>query len=76
MAAGDDDGRRDFKIPLYGRAGVPEVWLVNVVEETIEVFKKPSSEGYETHYGTKRADFLSPEELPRVSLQVQDILIP
>jgi Uma2 family endonuclease len=37
---------REKKLPIYGRAGVPEVWVVNLVEETIEVYREPNFTGY------------------------------
>jgi len=41
------DYDRQTKIPAYGRAGVPEVWLVNLPNRRIEVFRDPSPEsGY------------------------------
>ena len=29
---------REARIPLYARTGVPEVWLVNLPKETIEIY--------------------------------------
>jgi Uma2 family endonuclease len=37
---------RDVKIPLYGRQGIPEAWLIDVQHETITVYRKPGPEGY------------------------------
>ncbi|MDT7543443.1 MAG: hypothetical protein QOE33_3347 [Acidobacteriota bacterium] len=39
---------RTIKIPLYARAGIPEVWLVNLPEEQIEIYTKPAGETYES----------------------------
>src|SRR5215212_3778153 len=32
---------RDIKIPLYAQASIPEVWLVNLPKETIEIYTQP-----------------------------------
>ncbi len=40
------DYDRNVKIPLYARHKIPEVWLVNLEEKTIEVFRHPASQGY------------------------------
>ncbi len=32
---------RDEKLPAYGRAGIPEVWLVNLADESIELYRDP-----------------------------------
>jgi Uma2 family endonuclease len=37
---------RQVKIPLYARAGIPEVWLVNIPGERIEVYSDPEDETY------------------------------
>ncbi len=34
------------KLPAYGQAGVTEVWIVNVPEATIEVYREPHFTGY------------------------------
>jgi Uma2 family endonuclease len=36
---------RDFKGPLYARAGVGAYWIVNVVDEQVEVYSGPSDPG-------------------------------
>jgi Uma2 family endonuclease len=40
---------REEKLPVYGRAGIPEVWLVNLEDQTIEVYRDPYSEGYRSN---------------------------
>ena len=34
------------KLPVYGRAGIAEVWIVNLNEETVEVYHDPHFTGY------------------------------
>ena len=34
------------KIPLYARAGIAEVWLVNLRDQAVEVFREPTAQGY------------------------------
>src|SRR5580658_1365556 len=34
------------KLPLYGRAGVAEVWIVNLEEEVVEIYREPHFNGY------------------------------
>lgn len=34
------------KLPLYARAGIPEVFGVDLVREKVHVFRKPQGEGY------------------------------
>jgi Uma2 family endonuclease len=37
---------RERKLPIYGRAGIAEVWIVNLVDQTIEVYREPHFAGY------------------------------
>ncbi len=32
---------RTVKLPLYIRAGIPEIWIVNLLEEKLEVYRAP-----------------------------------
>lgn len=34
------------KLPLYAKAGIPEVWVVDLVRDRVHVFRKPQGEGY------------------------------
>lgn len=37
---------RDIKLPVYAAAGVPEVWLVDLESETVQVCREPKGERY------------------------------
>src|SRR5262249_10512358 len=37
---------RRTKLPMYARAGIPEVWIVDLEHERVEVCREPSDEGY------------------------------
>ena len=66
---------RDVKIPLYGRAGIDEAWLVDLVAGTIEVSRRPSPSGYADHEVHGRGDTLSPAGLPDLVVAVSDALV-
>jgi Uma2 family endonuclease len=38
---------REIKIPLYAKAGISEVWIVNIEEQVFEVYKSPNQDIYE-----------------------------
>jgi Uma2 family endonuclease len=40
------DYDREEKLPAYGRAGVAEVWIVNLNAATLEVYREPHFTGY------------------------------
>ena len=37
---------RQAKIPLYAACGIPEVWLVNLVEKKVSVYRQPDGNAY------------------------------
>lgn len=37
---------RETKLPLYAEAGIPEVWLVNLEEGVLEVYRGPQGNRY------------------------------
>lgn len=65
---------RDRKMPLYGRAGVPESWLVDLPSGLIEVHTRPGPDGYGVLRRVRPGDQLAPVALPDVSLDVAAIL--
>jgi Uma2 family endonuclease len=38
------------KVPLYARCGIPELWVVDVNERVIRVYRDPSVSGYRTSF--------------------------
>ncbi len=37
---------REVKIPRYARAGIPEVWLVDLGGSALSIYRKPGASGY------------------------------
>lgn len=64
---------RAEKIPLYAAAGLPEVWLVNLVEGSIEVFRQPSPSGFASQTVWKSPAVASPLAFPDVQLPLPDL---
>ena len=68
------ESERSVKIPLYARAGIPEVWLVNLPDELIEVYRNPADGGYAEITSISRGETLTPLLLPGAGLSVADVL--
>ncbi len=66
---------RAVKIPLYARRGVPEVWLVDLRERVVEVYRDPAPEGYREVHIARGGDRLNSSALPDVALSADDILL-
>jgi Uma2 family endonuclease len=65
---------RDIKLPLYARAGIPEMWLVNLPQETIEIYSQPLAEKYQEIRVVKRGESLTPKSLPPLTIDADVIL--
>jgi len=65
---------RDVKIPRYARAGIPDVWLVDLTGERIEVFRDPVAGTYADVRRAARDAVLSPLRFPNLRIPVADIL--
>lgn len=50
------DSDRRIKLPLYAKAGIREVWLVNLPEEKIELYAEPSGGAYQVTRDFKRGE--------------------
>ena len=68
------DYDRNVKIPLYGRSGIPEAWLINLSGHAIEVYRQPGKDGYSEKKTYASGDQLAPLALPDISLAVAEIL--
>lgn len=64
---------REEKIPLYAAAGIPEVWLVDLVDKSVSVFRLPVQGAY-TEVTRHRAGAAIPVPgLPEAALAVSDL---
>lgn len=67
---------RCVKLPLYARAGVPEVWIIDLTHEVVEVHRQPTSRGYASVHQVERSGTLTPVAFHDVALAAADILPP
>jgi Uma2 family endonuclease len=65
---------QEIKLPAYARAGIVEVWIVNLNEQTIEVYRQPHFAGYSSKVILGAGDKASPQAFPDVSLDVAELL--
>ena len=50
---------REAKLPLYSRSGVPEVWLIDLSQERIEVYRQAFPQGYQRVAHLRRGERLA-----------------
>ncbi|MGI8638652.1 MAG: Uma2 family endonuclease [Pyrinomonadaceae bacterium] len=65
---------RDTKLSLYAESEIPEVWIVNLKNDIIEVHQKPSNGIYQLAKIFKPGEVLQSEALPNLNLEVDKIL--
>jgi hypothetical protein len=65
---------RENKLPAYGRAGIPEVWIVNLADLTVEVYREPHFTGYGSKAILRAADQAKPQAFPDVAVDVAELL--
>lgn len=65
---------RQIKVPLYARAGIAEVWIVNLVDEQIEIYAQPVSDAYQNKREARRGETINSPSAFDVTLSVEDIL--
>lgn len=61
------------KLPIYGRAGIPEVWIVNLIDEVIEVYRDPNFLGYSKKAILDGNAFAAPEAFADLRLEVSTL---
>ena len=68
------DYDRGTKVPQYAQAGIPEVWLVNLPGDAVEIFRQPRAGRYTEVRTARRGDTVTPLQLSQPALRVDDIL--
>ena len=65
---------RNVKLPLYARSAIPEVWIVNLPERTIDAYSAPSGLEYTESRSIGMDGALSPASFEDVSLRVGAVI--
>ncbi len=66
---------REIKLPIYAKAGIREVWLVDLVNEIIERYLEPKGNAYQRIEKYIAGQEISPQAFPDFRLAVKDILL-
>lgn len=65
---------REVKGPLYARSGIGEFWLVDLEHRKLEVYRDPSSEGYQTKFTLTATDRATCLAFPEEPIALDEIL--
>ncbi len=61
------------KVPLYARHGVPEVWVVDLQERALRVFRDPSASGYRKSFTAAGDESVAAAALPDVVIALSEL---
>ncbi|MFN8558839.1 MAG: Uma2 family endonuclease [Dehalococcoidia bacterium] len=64
----------EVKAPRYAAAGIPELWIADLTNDCIRVYRDPSPDGYRTITVFERGAAVTPVMLPSVTVAVDEIL--
>lgn len=76
VADSSADYDRRIKLPRYARAGIPEVWIVDLASRLIEVYRQPDGDRFGEQFGAGRGARLDVPGTPGGSVAVDDVLPP
>ena len=64
----------EIKVVLYGENNVVEVWLVDINEQCLEVYRQPIGSIYQEVQKLKPGEILSVQRFSDINIQVDEIL--
>lgn len=65
---------RTVKLPLYAQAGIPEVWLVNLIDNAIEVYRQPVTGKYTQKMRVSCHGMVTAVAFPQITFPVADLI--
>lgn len=65
---------RHVKIPLYAGSGISEVWLIDIHEQLIEIYRQPTAAGYQDMQKCRRGQRIAPQAFSEIQLAVDEVL--
>jgi hypothetical protein len=65
---------RPIKVPIYAREDITEVWIVNLVEDTVHTYAEPMDGAYLNVRTLRLGDVLVPTVIKGVEIPVSMIL--
>lgn len=65
---------REVKLPLYASAGIPEVWIVDLVNQNVHAYSRSTAGFYGNTHSVGRGGSISPRMLPDLVVNLDEIL--
>jgi len=64
---------RELKLPAYGQAGIAEVWIVNLADLALEIYREPCLTGYGSKTVLHAGDQARPQAFPDVVVELGEL---
>lgn len=61
---------RNVKMPLYARYGIPEVWLLDIRSNRLEIYQAPNEESYRLTLKPGRDERIAPMKLTEIEINL------
>src|SRR5262249_52216070 len=65
---------KNLKLPRYAAAGVAEVWIEDLRNDLLLVYRDPGEKGFKTSLILHRGDSISPLAFPKVTFKIDDLI--
>ena len=65
---------RKVKVPIYARSGVREVWIIDLQNAVIHVYRDPKDKTYDSIETKHRDETIAPQGCPDFKVKVSDLL--
>jgi Uma2 family endonuclease len=65
----------ETKALIYGRSGIREYWVLNIVAKCLHVFTDPTKHGYRTQQNFQPGEKVACGTVPRLKFQVAEMLL-
>jgi Uma2 family endonuclease len=63
----------EVKLPVYARAGIEEVWIVNMDDRRLEVYREPHFDSYATTQLLHEGDKVAPAHFQDAVIEVAEL---
>ena len=64
---------RTVKLPLYARAGIPEVWIIDLKRRVLEAHRQPGPDGYAAMQTHGPGDTVTPALAPEIAVALRRV---
>ena len=65
---------REIKIPLYAEEAIEEVWLVDLNQQSVEVYREVAKDGYKNVQKLSRGEYLRFQPFADIKISIDEIL--